>query len=70
MTDNAELYQVGYGKPPKATRFKKGQSGNHLGRRKSAATIETILSQELKRQLEFNENGIRGRNSKLSLMIK
>lgn len=27
-------YEVGYGKPPKATRFPKGKSGNPLGRRK------------------------------------
>ena len=26
-------YEVGYGKPPKHTRFKKGQSGNPRGRR-------------------------------------
>lgn len=27
-------YEIGYGKPPKDTRFKKGQSGNPAGRRK------------------------------------
>ena len=27
-------YAVGYGKPPKATQFKKGQSGNPKGRAK------------------------------------
>lgn len=29
-----EDYQVGYRKPPTATRFKKGKSGNPSGRRK------------------------------------
>ena len=30
-------YEVGYGKPPVATRFKKGQSGNPDGKRKKIA---------------------------------
>ena len=29
-------YEVGYGKPPKEHRFKKGQSGNPRGRPKDA----------------------------------
>ena len=28
-------YEVGYGKPPKATRWRKGRSGNPTGRRKT-----------------------------------
>jgi Family of unknown function (DUF5681) len=32
----AEPYEVGYGKPPKATRFKPGQSGNPGGRPKGS----------------------------------
>jgi hypothetical protein len=31
-------YEVGYGKPPKSTRFKKGKSGNPNGRPKGAKT--------------------------------
>ena len=32
-------YDVGYGKPPKRTRFKKGQSGNHKGRPRKPKTV-------------------------------
>jgi len=34
---SAEAYEVGYGKPPKATRFQKGKSGNPSGRPKKPA---------------------------------
>ena len=32
FNENTRGYEVGYGKPPKHTRFKKGQSGNPKGR--------------------------------------
>ena len=44
-------YEVGYGKPPKGTQFKKGQSGNPNGRR-PAKTIETRTREFTKRALE------------------
>jgi len=34
MRSNEREYEVGYGKPPVTTRFKKGQSGNPSGRSK------------------------------------
>lgn len=47
MTSEPE--QVGYGKPPTATRFKKGQSGNPAGRprnsRKSEIPYDSLLGQ-------------------------
>jgi len=36
-------YEVGYGKPPKATQFRKGVSGNPKGRAKQAKTLNTII---------------------------
>ena len=35
-------YEVGWGKPPKASRFKKGQSGNPKGRRPKEARSVTM----------------------------
>lgn len=63
-TDN-ESYAVGYGKPPAATRFKKGQSGNPRGRppkptpsdRRLSLSTEYFLEQELHRTLTVRENG-------------
>jgi len=38
----AREYEVGYGRPPKATRFKKGQSGNPWGRPKKKLTPDEL----------------------------
>jgi hypothetical protein len=50
-------YEVGYGKPPKATQFKKGQSGNAKGRKKAnrvedlRVVVETILDEPVDMQV-------------------
>jgi hypothetical protein len=44
--DNAE--RVGYGRPPVATRFKKGQSGNPKGRPRKSDGMELDLDRLLK----------------------
>jgi hypothetical protein len=40
-------YTVGYRKPPQATRFKPGQSGNPKGRPKGSPNLAADLSTEL-----------------------
>ena len=45
--DDDDGYEVGYGKPPKASRFKKGQSGNPKGRPKGARGFRASLIREL-----------------------
>ena len=42
MPDNQSDYQVGPGRPPLHTRFKKGQSGNPGGR--SAKSLPVLLA--------------------------
>jgi hypothetical protein len=48
-------YEVGYGRPPKATRFKPGQSGNPRGRPKGAKSIPALLEGELNRKIRVRE---------------
>jgi hypothetical protein len=52
--------EVGYKKPPKDKRFKKGQSGNPAGRRKTPPTqkdFATALQEEGQTLIAVNENG-------------
>lgn len=50
-------YEVGYRKPPKASRFKPGQSGNPTGRRKRPMSVRDQLEDILKRKIDIPQNG-------------
>lgn len=52
MTDE---YEVGYRKPPRHTRFRKGQSGNPKGRPKGAKNLKTELEEELQEKIVVRE---------------
>jgi len=54
MTDE---YEIGYGKPPKDTRFKSGQSGNNKGRPKGSKNTYTLLNEILSQKIEVKEKG-------------
>lgn len=62
--------QVGYGNPPEATRFKKGQSGNPKGRRKGSLNVATVFAQTLREKVVVNENGQRKTMTKFEAAIK
>jgi hypothetical protein len=40
-------YEVGYGKPPKTSRFQAGKSGNPRGRPKGSRSIATLINEAL-----------------------
>ena len=63
-------YEVGYGKPPKATQFKKGQSGNKKGRPKKSRNFKTLLREELDTLITVREGNIEKRMTKREAMTK
>lgn len=56
-TTSAPAYEVGYGKPPQSTRFRKGQSGNPKGRPKCSRSASSLLEQALSAPVSINEGG-------------
>jgi hypothetical protein len=50
-------YEVGYGKPPKHTRFKPGQSGNPKGRPKGTRNFKTDVKAMLNAPVRITRNG-------------
>ena len=48
---------VGYGRPPKQTRFQTGQSGNPRGRPKGAPNLATVLARTLMEPVVITEHG-------------
>jgi hypothetical protein len=50
-------YDVGYGRPPKHSQFKRGQSGNPRGRTKGQLNTQTYLDKILNQKVVVNEQG-------------
>ncbi|WP_245284790.1 DUF5681 domain-containing protein [Bradyrhizobium sp. th.b2] len=61
---------VGYGRPPKATQFKKGKSGNPRGRPKGSRSIGLVLQEVLGQRIAVTENGKTRRLPALEVMLR
>jgi hypothetical protein len=59
MPSDDDKYSVGWGKPPRETRFKKGRSGNAKGRPKGSKNISTVLADVLNTRVPATVNGRR-----------
>ena len=57
-------YEVGFGKPPKGTQFRKGESGNPKGRPKGKPNLATIINRTLQAKVIIKENGRRRKVTK------
>jgi hypothetical protein len=66
----SDEYEVGFGKPPEQTRFRKGVSGNPRGRPKGALNKKTILGRTLQEKVVITENGKRKRITKREALYK
>lgn len=62
-------YEVGYGRPPRHTRFRKGRSGNPRGRRKGARNLASLIAEALDRQVVVSGNAEHPTISKLEAII-
>jgi hypothetical protein len=67
--EKTEDYEVGYGKPPRHTRFAKGQSGNPRGRPSGAKNFTTLLEEALDEPVTVTENGGRRKVSKRRAIV-
>ena len=70
MSDDTDGYDVGYGKPPKRSQFKPGQSGNPKGRPKKCRNFKTDLLDELNALVTVTEGGQSRTISRQQAMIK
>ena len=68
MTTNDD--EVGYGKPPQQTQFKKGRSGNPRGRPKGSKNLATALAEIISEKVIITENGRRRPITKLDAAAK
>lgn len=62
--------EIGYGQPPRASRFRKGQSGNPRGRPRGARNFASVMQEALAEPVIINENGRRKTASKLQAIVK
>jgi len=74
--DDEAPYQVGYGKPPAAHRFQKGQSGNPAGSKRKRAggpqakSLKNELLDELAQRIAVTEGGRRRHVPRQTALVK
>ena len=50
-------YEIGYGKPPKHTQWKPGQSGNAQGKKSDAPSFKLAIRRELEARIAITDSG-------------
>lgn len=63
-------YKVGYGRPPKETRFKPGQSGNPKGRKRRPKSVQAQLKTVLSKKVSIAEGGRTKRLTLQEVMLR
>lgn len=63
-------YVIGYGRPPKHTRFRTGQSGNPTGRLPGAPSFKRAIRDELAATIAVKDGGRTSEVSKMEALVK
>jgi hypothetical protein len=65
----ADGESVGYGRPPQATRFKPGHSGNPKGRPKGSRNVRSELTDLLRGKVTVNDGGRRRNVTRIAAVV-
>jgi hypothetical protein len=68
--DDDSAYEIGFGKPPKHSRFRAGVSGNPKGRPRGTRNLTTVLQRTLQEKVVINKNGVRRTVTKLEAAVE
>ena len=69
-TSSKPEYVVGYGRPPKHSQWKKGQSGNPKQRRKrQPKSVATMVDEFFAREVDVVENGVSQRRTAFEIIM-
>lgn len=63
------MSDIGYGKPPESSQFKKGKSGNPKGRPKGSKSLKTVVQKELAGKVQLLQNGKPRKVSKMEALV-
>jgi hypothetical protein len=69
-SDGTRDYEVGYGRPPEGSRFKKGNNANPRGRPRKSKDLAAMLKRALDTPVVVVENGARRRLTKREIVIE
>jgi hypothetical protein len=69
FSEESNLYAVGYGRPPIASRFKPGTSGNSKGRPRGSKNLKTLIRQAMTANISIREGAARRRVSKIEGVV-
>jgi hypothetical protein len=69
MADGESSNEIGYGKPPRESRFQKGVSGNPKGRPRGSRNLASVVLRESQKKVAINDSRGRREITKLEAAL-